>query len=381
MSRTVYLDNAASTMPSPAVLQEWSRVSMDDCVNPSSPHRLSYELQRQLTTAAAGLATLVTGRDDTGVQVIWTSGGTEANNLAVLGFAGARSGPLRIVSTRTEHASVLAPLEQLQGQGAELQLADVHGSGRLDLDHLAACLDGGADLVSICHVQNETGAIQDLTAVRELIDRHAPGACLQVDAMQSFGKSDINWQAARIDMLSLSGHKIHGPGGQGALIVRDGVELRPILFGGGQQDNLRSGSLDGVGIRLLCLAASQIIATRPQAQARVADLNKRLRSGLEELTAAVRFISSEDGSPYILSFTLPGYQGAVLARMLTERGIHIGTGSACAAESKTPSRVLTAMGLTSDEAYGALRVSFCPENSETDVDDLLDALTAVLAEY
>ncbi|HCN07559.1 MAG TPA: hypothetical protein DIT01_06465, partial [Lentisphaeria bacterium] len=347
---------------------------MDDCVNPSSPHRLSYELQRQLTTAAAGLATLVTGRDDTGVQVIWTSGGTEANNLAVLGFAGARSGPLRIVSTRTEHASVLAPLEQLQGQGAKLQLADVHGSGHLDLDHLAACLDGGADLVSICHVQNETGAIQDLTAVRELIDRHAPGACLQVDAMQSFGKSDINWQAARIDMLSLSGHKIHGPGGQGALIVRDGVELRPILFGGGQQDNLRSGSLDGVGIRLLCLAASQIIATRPQAQARVADLNKRLRSGLEELTAAVRFISSEDGSPYILSFTLPGYQGAVLARMLTERGIHIGTGSACAAESKTPSRVLTAMGLTSDEAYGALRVSFCPENSETDVDDLLDAL-------
>ena len=381
MSRTVYLDNAASTMPSPAVLQEWSRVSMDDCVNPSSPHRLSYELQRQLTTAAAGLATLVTDRDDAEVQVIWTSGGTEANNLAVLGFAGARSGPLRIVSTRTEHASVLAPLEQLQGQGAELQLADVHGSGRLDLDHLAACLDGGADLVSICHVQNETGAIQDLTAVRELIDRHAPGACLQVDAMQSFGKSDINWQAARIDMLSLSGHKIHGPGGQGALIVRDGVELRPILFGGGQQDNLRSGSLDGVGIRLLCLAASQIIATRPQAQASVADLNKRLRSGLEELTAAVRFISSEDGSPYILSFTLPGYQGAVLARMLTERGIHIGTGSACAAESKTPSRVLTAMGLTSDEAYGALRVSFCPENSETDVDDLLDSLTAVLAEY
>ena len=134
MNRTVYLDNAASTMPSPAVLQEWSQVSTGDCVNPGSPHRLSYELQRQLTTAAAGLATLVTGRDDTGVQVIWTSGGTEANNLAVLGFAGARSGPLRIVSTRTEHASVLAPLEQLQGQGAKLQLADVHGSGRLDLD-------------------------------------------------------------------------------------------------------------------------------------------------------------------------------------------------------------------------------------------------------
>ncbi len=381
MSRTVYLDNAASTMPFPTVLQAGAQVSMDDCVNPSSPHRLSYQLQRQLTTAAAGLAALVTGKKDTGVQVIWTSGGTEANNLAILGFASARSGPLRIVATRTEHASVLAPLEHLQSQGAKLQLANVHDSGCLDLDHLAACLDDGADLVSICHVQNETGAIQDLTAIRELIERHAPGARLQVDAMQSFGKIDIDWQAARIDMLSLSGHKIHGPGGQGALIVRDGVELRPILFGGGQQDNLRSGSLDGVGIRLLCLAASEIIATRPQAQDRVAQLNKQLRSGLEELPAAIRFISSEDGSPYILSFTLPGYQGAVLARMLTERGIHIGTGSACAAESKTPSRVLTAMGLTSSEAYGALRVSFCPENRESDIDDLLDALTAVLAEY
>ena len=198
---------------------------MDDCVNPSSPHRLSYQLQRQLTTAAAGLAALVTGKKDTGVQVIWTSGGTEANNLAILGFAGARSGPLRIVATRTEHASVLAPLEHLQGQGAKLQLANVHDSGRLDLDHLAACLDDGADLVSICHVQNETGAIQDLTAIRELIDHHAPGARLQVDAMQSFGKIDIDWQSARIDMLSLSGHKIHGPGGQGALIVRDGCRI------------------------------------------------------------------------------------------------------------------------------------------------------------
>jgi cysteine desulfurase len=186
-------------------------------------------------------------------------------------------------------------------------------------------------------------------------------------------------------MISASSHKTHGPGGVGALIVRRGIELQPLLAGGGQQDNLRSGSIDGVGIRLFAMAAALMLDARAATQERVHGLNRLLRKRLAALSLPgsreVRVVSPEIGSPYILAFSLPGFQGAVLARILSEAGIHIGTGSACASESKTPSKVLTAMGLSEAEAFGMLRVSFGHQNTVDDVEALVVALKLAVQEY
>jgi cysteine desulfurase len=385
MGISIYLDNAASTPPHPDVIAAFSEIATSSYANPSSAHKAAYALQRELGRAAVGILERL-GVAESAARVVWTSGGTEANNLAIYGTARRqRKKQFKGVALQTEHASVLMPLQELQKDGADIQLVRVDSTGGADLEHFATCLQDDTDLVCICHVQNETGTVQDLKVIREIMDRVATKSRLHIDAMQSFGKADIRWQDARPDMISASSHKTHGPGGVGALIVRRGIELQPLLAGGGQQDNLRSGSIDGVGIRLFAMAAALMLDARAATQERVHGLNRLLRKRLAALSLPgsreVRVVSPEIGSPYILAFSLPGFQGAVLARILSEAGIHIGTGSACASESKTPSKVLTAMGLSEAEAFGMLRVSFGHQNTVDDVEALVVALKLAVQEY
>lgn len=351
----IYLDNAASTPPH-AELIAGIADSAAFFANPAATHLHAYDLRRELDRCERELLTALR-IPQAEARVIWTSGGTEANNLALFG-----SEPLALAMPATEHPSVLEPGKKL---GA--CILPVDREGRVQLGDV-----GAPDLLSICWVHNETGVIQDLRSVREA----TPAARLHVDATQGAAKLAIPWADAGIDLLTLSAHKLHGFGSIGALIQRKGVSLTPQLLGGGQQDNLRSGSIDVCGVRNFAKAATLTAAARePPA------LLCELRNRLCELRAPVLLNSAEDGSPYILNFSLPGYEGAVLVRMLSELGVVVGTGSACSAEAKAPNRTLTAMGRTRAEAFGALRVSIGLQNNAADIDAFLATLAAVLKDY
>ena len=345
-----YLDNAASTPPHPELIADFAE-SAAFFANPAAAH--AYDHRRELGRCERELLRALRIPQEE-ARVIWTSGGTEANNLALIG-----SHPKRMATSATEHPSVLEPAKRLAAT-----ILPVNREGRLS--HVIP-----VDLLSICHVHNETGVIQDIASIREL----APNARLHVDATQSAAKLPIPWREARIDLLTLSGHKLHGFGGIGALIVRKGVRLQAQLLGGGQQDNLRSGSLDICGIRNFARAATLTAA------AEAPTLLSDLRNQLGTLGTELRLNSPEDGSPYILNFSLPGYEGAVLVRMLAELGVMVGTGSACSAEAKAPNRTLMAMGRNRAEAFGALRVSIGQQNSAADIESFVAALQEVLRDY
>ncbi len=375
----IYLDNAASTPLHPIVADELKTLWADNFVNPSAGHQPARELRKRLELAARQL-TLSVGATD--ARLLWLSGGTEANNLALRGTFRADH-PLtgtHVVATVTEHPSVLAPLEDLARNGAEVSLIPVRGDGRVDEDGLQKALRPETNLVSIGLVQGETGVIQDLAAVRSALDQFAPKALFHVDAVQGVGKLPLHWENAGIDLLSMAGHKFHGPGSIGVLLSREGIKLHPMMLGGGQQDGLRSGSLDPVAILAFC-RAFELLHQDKDLLPRVRELNAQLRAGLQQLPTEIKIISPEDASPFILSFSLPEHEGAVIMRMLADRGIIVSTGSACSADSREPSRILTAMGISRKVAFGALRASFGQQSRPTDVEGLLSALEQILADY
>jgi cysteine desulfurase len=350
MTNRTYLDNAASTPPHPELIAGFAE-SAAFFANPAAAH--AYDLRKELGRCERELlAALRIPQDE--ARVIWTSGGTEANNLAIFG-----SRPTSVATVATEHPSVLEPAKRL---GATVLPVDNEGR----LSKVVA-----ADLISVCHVHNETGVVQDLASVRA----EAPASRLHVDATQSAAKLRIPWREARIDLLTCSGHKLHGFGSIGALIVRKGLSLVPQLLGGGQQDTLRSGSIDVCAVRNFARAATLTAAAEPPT------LLCELRNRLDELGVPLRINSPNDASPYILNFSLPGHEGAVLVRMLAELGVRVGTGSACSAEAKAPNRTLSAMGRNRAEAFGALRVSIGLRNTTQDIHAFLAALQNVLADY
>jgi cysteine desulfurase len=383
----VYLDNAASTPLSPTVAAAWPGWGAGGYANPSAGHAFGFALRQRLAALAEELLALL-GIPAGEARVIWTSGGTEANNLALLGAGPRLAAGQELVTSATEHASVHAPLAVLaETRGLRLTTVPVCPAGQLVPAGLDAALGPATALVALHQVQNETGVVQDLPAVRAALDRRAPQARFHVDAVQGAGKLPLPWAAARLDSVALSAHKFHGPGSVGALVVRRGREPAPLLYGGGQQDGLRPGSLDAVASEALVAALREQVAAQAERAALAATLLTATRVGLAGLRdrqgrpLRVRLNSAAAGSPYILSFSLPGYQGAVLARALGARQVIVGTGSACAAETSKPSAVLTAMGLTRDEAFATLRVSFGAQNTADDVARFLVALQAVVRDY
>jgi cysteine desulfurase len=377
----VYLDHAASTPPFDAVVEQYPQWLRSTYANSGAAHTAAYDNRRSIEAASVATADLA---DAPEAEVIWTSGGTESNNLALRGVLADTPNRGLLISA-TEHASVRETATALEASGTAVTDIPVSASGQLDLDELAARLSPTTGLVSICAVQNETGVIQDLAAVRAVMHDLSPKALLHVDGVQAFGKVPIDWHGAGIDLLTLAGHKIHGPPGVGCLICRKGVRLRPILHGGGQQRNRRSGTPDVCGILAFSAAAKQLINEQDAAVSSARELQAQTLGGVRQIAEANNIdavIFGDDRvSPFILSFSFPGYQGAVLARLLSARGVHVGTGSACAAESKEPSKVLTAMGVSRDTAFGTIRISFGYTSSTNDVERFLAEFAEVVKEY
>lgn len=363
----IYLDNAATTRVHPEVVAAMVECMRDTYGNPSSPHRMGLEAEARVRRAREELAAaLGVGQE----EIVFTSGGTEANNLAIRGVLRAfrrRGG--NIVHTATEHPSVLETCAALREEGFEVRPAPVTSTGEVDEEALSALVDEKTRLVSIALVNNEIGTVQPISRLVAAVRRKNPAAAVHVDAVQALGKVEVRPKAWGIDLLSVSGHKIHGPKGIGALYVRHGVRLHPVLTGGGQEQGLRSGTENVPGIVGFGRAAALAAAALPQAAEHMRRLRRLMFTELARAVPGVRLVGPEleKGAPHILNVALPGVKGEVMVRLLSEKGVYVSTGSACSSKKRAASHVLAALGLPPAVRDGSLRISFSAETTEEQV--------------
>jgi len=390
----IYLDNSATTRPDPAVVDAIRTVLEIEFGNASSVHRLGVAARRILDESRRAVGELLGVASE---EIVFTSGATEANNLAILGVARQwRPGRQQMesrrphaITTAVEHPSVLEPFRRLQEEGWDVTFLQVNHNGQLDPGELATALRPDTALVSTMWVNNETGVLMPLPAIADLLNRRQQETNLRplwhVDAVQAVGKFAIRPRELGIDLLSMSAHKMHGPKGAGALYVRRGVHLTPVLLGGGQEWGLRSGTenIPGIaGLGSACRLAARRLAADPGGE------------GLRQLREALwRFIegnipgvsrhgpgSPEEVAPHILNVSFPGTKGEVLVRYLSERGVFVATGSACHSRRPEPSHVLTAMGLSPDEVGASIRFSLSWENTREEIEQAAAILKSAVAE-
>ncbi|MGI6038079.1 MAG: cysteine desulfurase family protein [Limnochordia bacterium] len=371
----IYLDNSATTRPHQQVLEAMWPIFMERYGNPSSLHNKGLEGEQVLSQARRQVATLLGVKPE---EIYYTSGGTESNNLAIQGVARAFSHRGRhIITSVIEHPSVLETVKALEKQGYHGTYLPVDRSGLIDPEDLAAHIGPETILVTIAHVNNEMGAIQKLEELGRIIKKVGPRApFFHVDAVQSFGKLDLKPRLWGVDLLTISGHKIHGPKGSGALYIREGVEIEPILWGGGQEANLRSGTENVPGIGGLGEAA-RLAQDGPQAYEYVQNLKD---SFLAQLKVDYVLNSPPGTSPYILNVSFPPLSGEIIVHSLEEKGVYVSTGSACSSRSHRSSHVLEALGLSQQERAGAIRISFSRYNTLEEVMEGARRLTEVVKE-
>ncbi len=367
----IYLDYAASGLVREEIANRYAEYCRGYSLNPHGGTVYAEACRRKIQESEHRLLQCLGIRDGE-AHVVWTSGGTEALNLAICGSFDEQGG---IFVDAAAHPAMLRPAEAC---GNCCKMA-VDGDGRIMLPENGLSKDS---LVCVCHANNESGAVQDLLSIRKWMDA-AGGGRLLVDAAQSFGKLSIPWRSAGIDMMAVSSRKIGGPSSVGALIVRNGIKLRPLILGGGQQGGLRSGTVDAVGVMMFADAAEMAVAEQNAVYDKVRRLNVLLWN---ELTAFEKYglvrLSPKDGSPYIASFAFKGYEGAVLKRILAQNeDIVISTGSACSAESGELSHVFKGMGFNDATVRGALRVSFGHGSQEGDVIAFLAGLKRTIDNY
>lgn len=367
-----YLDNSATTPVLREAAEAASWLMLDCFGNPSSLHTRGFLAKKELDAARAVIAARLGAQPE---EIVFTSGGTEANNLALFGAASARKRlGQKVVTTAVEHDSVLRVMAGLEGQGFAVEYLRPGPDGRVSEEALAQAIDGETILVSVMLANNETGALLPVEAAARAIRRKKAPALLHTDCVQAFCKLDFTPRRLGADLCTVSGHKVHGPKGVGALYIRKGVRILPQLLGGGQERGLRSGteSLPLIG----AFAKAVEYAPKPgEAWEHAAALNRRLRQALGGVPqAAVN--SPEEALPYILNFSVLGVRAETLLHFLAQRGVYVSSGSACG--KAKPSHVLAAMGLPEERVGSALRASFSRFSTDEDVDALAEGVKAGL---
>lgn len=364
----IYLDNASTTKPSERA-KEAVFAAMEHFGNPSSMHRLGIDAEKIIKKSAENVAGVLGVRPE---DIYFTSGGTEANNTAILGFCQKNKKRGRhIITTKIEHPSVLEPFRKLEKEGFEVTYIGVDQNGVLALDEFEKALREDTIFVSCMWVNNETGNIQPVDKLKAIMKKHAPNAALHVDAVQAFGKIECKPKKHGIDMLSLSAHKIHGIKGTGALYINS-VNAEPLLIGGGQQKNMRSGTENVAGISALGAACMEIsLASKFEKNAA---LKERLMKGILDKIPKVKVNGFGDMSPYVLNISFLGIKAEILLHALEAQGIFVSTGSACSSNKPMPSHVLSAMGCGREEIMGAVRFSFGADIDEGDIDTVVSVL-------
>ena len=363
-----YLDNSATTQVLPAVAQKAVELMVKEFGNPSSLHTRGFQARKLLEEARAQVAGALGAQPE---EITFTSGGTESNNLVLFGAAQARRRlGNKIVTTAAEHDSVLNPCRALEQQGFQVVYLKPDSTGRLWEEALAQAIDEKTILVSVMLVNNETGAVFPVEAAGKAIRRKKAPALLHTDAVQGFGKLPFTVKRLGVDLLTLSGHKIHAPKGIGALYVKKGVRVLPRTLGGGQERGLRSGT---ESVPLICALGEAVKQLPPARETleRVGELNSLLRQHLAQLPQ-VTIHSPEEGLPYVLNFSAGRVRGETMLHFLAERGVYVSSGSACGRAK--PSHVLEAMGLPKEQVESALRVSFSRFSTREDVEALAEGL-------
>lgn len=372
--KTAYLDNAATTRACPAAVEAAARMMRDCFGNPSSLHGMGLASAREMASAREAVAALLGCQTEC---VTFTSGGSEANNLAIFGGAAARARRGgKLVTTAAEHSSVSAAMKRLGEQGWEVTYVKPGPNGKIDAEAFAAAVDEQTALVSMMLVNNETGAIFPVAEAAKLIRRKNPETLIHCDGVQALGKLPLRVSRMEIDLMSVSGHKVCGPKGSGALYVRRGVRILPQICGGGQEKGLRSGTENLPAIAGFGAACAQLAGKMQQNFTRAQALRDRLAGQLAAVDG-VRLNSPADGSPYIVNFSVPGYRSETMLHFLESRGVYVSSGSACSKGATSP--VLTSMGLPAPVVDGALRVSFIYDTAEEELDMLISALREGMA--
>ena len=352
----IYLDNAATTKPNEAAISA-AREAVESFGNPSSLHRLGMDAERIIAKSRETVAAKLFTEPH---NIYFTSGGTESNNTAIIGSATANMKRGRhVITSKIEHPSVLEPFRYLESIGFEVSYIGANRDGSVSVEELFNALRADTVLVSVMAVNNETGVIQPIDEIKAAMREKSPLALLHSDCVQAFCKIPLMPKKWGIDMLSVSAHKIHALKGTGALYIKDGVRVLPVLRGGGQEKGIRSGTENVLGIAALSGAVS---AFSPADNKKRKELMDKI---LENITGAAVNGTGEN-SGYILNVSFSGIKSEVLLHSLEARGIFVSTGSACSSHKPQPSHVLTAMGVKRGDIDGAIRFSFCDEDFDAD---------------
>ena len=356
----IYLDNAATTKPCKEAFEKAGIFATEKYFNPSALYMEGYALQSELKKARSVLLSKVA--DETAFELVFTSCGTEADNQAIFSFA--KRG--NAVTTAGEHSAVSAAFTELKNRGvAETRIAPLDRDGKVNVEKLLALVDEKTSFVSVMHVNNELGSINDINAIAKLVKAKNPRAIFHSDGVQAYGKIPFRL-AKEVDLYSVSAHKIGGMKGVGALIKRKNLVLPPYIIGGGQESGRRSGTENTFGIMQFRYAAEGKFATLKEDHARLQEYREALWAALDK-EVYVR-LSATDASPYILSVSAVGLRGEVLLHMANDKGLIVGTGSACSSNAKTRySKVVLACGYDDKAADGVLRLSFSNETTAEEI--------------
>ena len=378
----VYLDNSATTRVFPEVAEYMTQIMCRDYGNPSSMHLKGMEAEKVIRKAKETLAGILKVSEK---ELLFTSGGTESDNLALRGVASAyRRRGNHLITTQIEHPAILQTMHFLEEQGFRVTYLPVDGSGRIRLEDLQQAVGQDTILVSIMHTNNEVGSRQPIEEAGALIKKLNPNTLFHVDAVQGFGKAKIYPKKMNIDLLSVSGHKIHGPKGIGFLYVSDKVRLHPIVFGGGQQGNLRSGTENVPGIAGMALAAEMLYGKFDEDIQKLENLKKRFIEGvsrMENIQVNGLIPGKETGegtAPHVVSVSFRGVRSEVLLHALEERNIYVSAGSACSAHKPQPSATLKAMGVEKDLLESTIRFSFSVFTSMEEIEYTVSVLGEIV---
>lgn len=372
-----YLDNSATTCCSQRACSLMVELLTRDYGNPSSLHMKGVEAERYIDEAKKKIAKTMKVSPK---EILFTSGGTESNNLAIIGAAMAyRRDGQHIITTSIEHASVLAPMQFLEEQGFTVTYLPVDRYGVISLEELRDAMREDTILVSLMQVNNEVGAVEPIAEAAAVIKGINPGTRIHVDAVQAYGKLPVTPKEWNIDLLSVSGHKIHGPKGSGFLWVRERTKLKPLILGGGQQRGMRSGTENVPAIAGMAEAAAECYEDLTGHAEYLYGLREHFIEGihgLEDVTVNGR--EDRNGAPHIVSVSFAGVRSEVLLHALEERGIYVSAGSACSSNKPAVSRTLQGIGVKEKLLDATIRFSFSVYNTKAEIDAALQALKELL---
>ena len=369
----VYLDNSATTKCYDEVAELVCRVMCEDYGNPSSMHHKGVEAEQYVRYAKETLARLMKVNEK---EILFTSGGTESDNIALIGTAMAHHRRGRhLITTRMEHPAVLQTMTYLERQGFDVTYLSVDREGRIRLQELERAIRKDTILVSIMHVNNEIGSVQPMAEAGELIKRCNPQTLFHVDAVQGFGKFRIYPSRMNVDLLSVSAHKIHGPKGVGFLYIRAGARVNPIIYGGGQQKGMRSGTENVPGIAGLAKAADLVYENLDQDVDRMYELRQKLIDGVSRIEdVRVNGCPGREGAPHIVSLSVRGVRSEVLLHALEEKEIYVSAGSACSSNKPQISDTLKAIGVERDLLGSTIRFSLSVFTTAAEIEYTIQAL-------